>query len=487
MGRAPAGRRRRCSTGPTPSASPASSTAWSCWTRRARWSGPRCCGTTCARPTPPPSSIAGRGGPGWWASHVGSVPDALVHRHQAALAGRARAGQRRPGPRRAAAARLADRPLRGGRPYPAPPTWSPTAATRPAPATSPRRRATGCPTWPLPPSATGRACRGWPGPPRSSAGRPGARRCPPVPATTWAPPSAWAWSPASWPCPSAPRARRSRSAPSPADDASGAVAGFADATGQLPAPGLHDQRGPGAGRPRPRCSAPTWPGWTALALAAEPGAGGLTLLPYLDGERTPDRPLGHRRAARPDHPQREPGRTWPGPRSRRVLASLADAADLIAGYGVELRPGAAHRRRRVGRPPSASWRRASSAADVEVPEPEEYVALGAARQAAWALTGDDAPPSWPRRTAAVYSGAPSREIRERHAALRDDTSARRWGVRVAPRVGTCLEGRNTPVTADRLRPHPRGPLLVRHLDRRLAGRRRVRRRHPAATCPPSGP
>jgi xylulokinase len=60
--------------------------------------------------------------------------------------------------------------------------------------------------------------------------------------------------------------------------------------------------------------------------------------------------------------------------------------------------------------------------DVEVPEPEEYVALGAARQAAWALTGDDAPPSWPRRTAAVYSGAPSREIRERHAALRDDTA-----------------------------------------------------------------
>ena len=27
-----------------------------------------------------------------------------------------------------------------------------------------------------------------------------------------------------------------------------------------------------------------------LALTAPPGAGGLTLLPYLDGERTPDRP-----------------------------------------------------------------------------------------------------------------------------------------------------------------------------------------------------
>ena len=38
--------------------------------------------------------IAGRGGPGWWASHVGQRPGALVHRHQAALAGHPRAGQR---------------------------------------------------------------------------------------------------------------------------------------------------------------------------------------------------------------------------------------------------------------------------------------------------------------------------------------------------------------------------------------------------------
>ena len=31
-------------------------------------------------------------------------------------------------------------------------------------------------------------------------------------------------------------------------------------------------------------------GFSALALAAAPGAGGLTLLPYLDGERSPNRP-----------------------------------------------------------------------------------------------------------------------------------------------------------------------------------------------------
>jgi xylulokinase len=31
---------------------------------------------------------------------------------------------------------------------------------------------------------------------------------------------------------------------------------------------------------------------------------------------------------------------------------------------------------------------------VILPEPAEYVALGAARQAAWALSGADTPPTW---------------------------------------------------------------------------------------------
>ena len=33
---------------------------------------------------------------------------------------------------------------------------------------------------------------------------------------------------------------------------------------------------------------------------------------------------------------------------------------------------------------------------VELPEPAEYVALGAARQAAWVLSGDPEPPAWHR-------------------------------------------------------------------------------------------
>ena len=75
----------------------------------------------------------------------------------------------------------------------------------------------------------------------------------------------------------------------PAADPSGAVAGFADATGRflplvctinagLVLAAFAGLLGTGLD------------GLDALALAAAPGAGGVTLLPYLDGERTPDRP-----------------------------------------------------------------------------------------------------------------------------------------------------------------------------------------------------
>ena len=75
----------------------------------------------------------------------------------------------------------------------------------------------------------------------------------------------------------------------PSADPSGFVAGFADATGrQLPlvctlnATKVTDAAG--------RLLGVDHDAFDELALAAAPGAGGLTLLPYLDGERTPDRP-----------------------------------------------------------------------------------------------------------------------------------------------------------------------------------------------------
>jgi xylulokinase len=204
----------------------------------------------------------------------------------------------------------------------------------------------------------------------------------------------------------------------PAADPSGAVAGFADATGRfLPlvctinaglvlsaAAGLL-----GAGLDE----------LSALALQAAPGAGGLTLLPYLDGERTPDRPgatgvlrgLTTSNATRPNLARAT---------VEAVLASMAEAAALL--------PVAGARPRRVlliggGARSEAVCRLAPGifAAPVAVPEPEEYVALGAARQAAWALSGAAGPPAWPARPATEYTGEPEPAVRQRHVALRDDT------------------------------------------------------------------
>jgi xylulokinase len=78
-------------------------------------------------------------------------------------------------------------------------------------------------------------------------------------------------------------------ATSPTADPSGAVAGFADATGRylplvctLNATKVTDALAGTVGVDRDE--------FGRLALAAQPGAGGVTLLPYFDGERTPNRP-----------------------------------------------------------------------------------------------------------------------------------------------------------------------------------------------------
>ena len=75
----------------------------------------------------------------------------------------------------------------------------------------------------------------------------------------------------------------------PTNDPSGAVAGFADASGHflplvctLNATKVTDTIG--------RLLGVDHQGLDALALSADPGAGGITLLAYLDGERTPNRP-----------------------------------------------------------------------------------------------------------------------------------------------------------------------------------------------------
>jgi xylulokinase len=51
---------------------------------------------------------------------------------------------------------------------------------------------------------------------------------------------------------------------------------------------------------------------------------------------------------------------------------------------------------------------------VHVPSPAEYVALGAARQAAWTRSGTEAPPSWTFGVTASYSADPTPEVFDRY-------------------------------------------------------------------------
>ena len=85
--------------------------------------------------------------------------------------------------------------------------------------------------------------------------------------------------------------------PEPVRDATGTVAGFADASGLfLPLVATLERR-PGAGCGR-RLLGVDHGGLAELALQSRPGAGGAVLVPYFEGERTPNLPprqgLAHR-------------------------------------------------------------------------------------------------------------------------------------------------------------------------------------------------
>jgi xylulokinase len=203
----------------------------------------------------------------------------------------------------------------------------------------------------------------------------------------------------------------------PAADPSGSVAGFADATGKF-LPLVCTINAAGVLAAAAALTGATLAELSDLALAAEPGAGGLTLLPYLDGERTPNRPdatgvlagLTTRNASRQNLARAA---------VEAVLASLASAAALLSGQGV------AHRRVLLigGGSRSEAIRVLAPAIfglPVLVPQAGEYVALGAARQAAWAAAGTPAPPSWkPERPPARYTAEPQPQILRRHLELRD--------------------------------------------------------------------
>ncbi len=197
----------------------------------------------------------------------------------------------------------------------------------------------------------------------------------------------------------------------PSQDDTGAVAGFADASGLfLPLvatlnaarvldsiAGLlgvtHDQLG-------------------ELALEAEPGAGGLVLQPYFEGERTPNLP---------DATATLFGMTLASTSRANLaraaveglLCGLADGLDALRRQGVT-----AQRILLVGgaaQNPAVSGI-AAQVFDVPVvvPTPGEYVARGAAVQAAWTLSGER--PDWTMDVAAAPASDFRPVIRQQYAA-----------------------------------------------------------------------
>ncbi len=204
----------------------------------------------------------------------------------------------------------------------------------------------------------------------------------------------------------------------PARDASGFVAGFADATGHF-LPLVCTLNAARVLTTAADLLGVDLEAFAALALSAEPGSGGLSLLPYLDGERTPNLP-----DARGSLHGITRSNLTPANVARAsiegMFGGLADAVDALVAVGVVparvMLIGGAAANPAVGAVAATMFD-----VPIVIPPPGEYVADGAARQAAWVLSGESGPPSWPSARAGASRAldpAPVPAIREAYASAR---------------------------------------------------------------------
>lgn len=205
----------------------------------------------------------------------------------------------------------------------------------------------------------------------------------------------------------------------PTHDPSGSVAGFADATGRflplvctLNAARILDSACQMLGK--------THDVIAQLALSAEPGANGLTLLPYFEGERTPNRPNATGVLSGMNINNSNPADIARA-MIEGMLSGLADAVDSLVALGVNVQRilliGGAAKNPAVPVIASALFGR-----EVLVPPAGEYVANGAAKQAAWALLGQM--PQWDLGRVQHQSSTPTPGVMEKYRALKEKTT--RW-------------------------------------------------------------
>lgn len=194
----------------------------------------------------------------------------------------------------------------------------------------------------------------------------------------------------------------------PTHDPSGLVTGFADATGAfLPlACTLNGARVLDAAK---KVLGVSYDDFDGLALSAEPGARGLVHVPYLEGERTPNLP-----EATGSLTGMTPANLTPANYARAavegLLCLMGACVDAVRAQGVAVDAVSI-----VGG--GVKWASAKELSPavlgvpVAVPAPGEYVANGAAKQAAWVLAGGDEPPAWELDGVEHLEAEPQPEVR----------------------------------------------------------------------------
>ena len=200
----------------------------------------------------------------------------------------------------------------------------------------------------------------------------------------------------------------------PTHDPTGAVAGFADVTGRflplvctLNAARVLDTVSKLLGVSHDEIG--------RFALAAKPGAEGLTLLPYFEGERTPNRPNAQGLLAGiNNHNLTKENISRAAIES--ILCALIDSFDNLKSTGAKIERvlviGGAAKNPGVGPIASAILGR-----QVLTFPPREFVADGAARQAAWALLKEM--PDWAIPDVISYSEKSSEFVLDQHRSVKD--------------------------------------------------------------------
>ncbi|MFZ9143387.1 MAG: FGGY-family carbohydrate kinase, partial [Candidatus Nanopelagicaceae bacterium] len=132
--------------------------------------------------------------------------------------------------------------------------------------------------------------------------------------------------------------------------------------------------------------------FSSLALSAKAGAEGLRMIPHFDGERTPNKPsakgsfygITHSNFTKENIARAS---------IEGVIAGMIYAAKAVERQGVSysriLLIGGAAKNSAVQQISAELFGR-----NIHIPPIGEYVADGAAKQAAWALSGKDEVPTW---------------------------------------------------------------------------------------------